>query len=206
MGKIVKGIVLGAAVGAGIRVAQDLRSEDDLGAIAPRVAKTAGEAALAGAAVGVVLTARDRRRLKKMAKSATGVAKLRTLAETGIQVAVPALQHAFEEAKPHVVHAAHEAIERAQELSDAARPHIESASKKARKRYEKELKKAGPRIEAASKQARKRYEKELEKTRPKVERAAKDAREKVADVADLAAERAKRKLADLDLPTTIIAV
>ena len=34
MGKIVKGIVLGAAVGAGIRLAQDLKTEDDLGAIA----------------------------------------------------------------------------------------------------------------------------------------------------------------------------
>ena len=80
MGKIVKGIVLGAAVGAGIRVAQDLRSEDDLGAIAPRVAKTAGEAALAGAAVGVVLSARDKRRMKKMAKSAKAAAKLRSFA------------------------------------------------------------------------------------------------------------------------------
>ncbi|HEX4906056.1 MAG TPA: hypothetical protein VFU93_11430 [Acidimicrobiales bacterium] len=184
MGKIVKGIVLGAAVGAGIRVAQDLRSEDDLGAIAPRVAKTAGEAALAGAAVGVVLTARDRRRMKKMAKSAKAVAKMRNLAETGLQVAVPALQHAASTARPHVIHAMEEARERAHELSDAARPHLESAGKKARKRYEKEMK----------------------KNRPKVEKAARDARERAATVADLAAERAKRKLADLDLPTTIIAV
>jgi len=42
--------------------------------------------------------------------------------------------------------------------------------------------------------------------RPKVEKAAKEARERAATVADLAAERAKRTLADLDLPTTIIAV
>jgi hypothetical protein len=180
MGKIVKGIVLGAAVGAGIRVAQDMRSEDDLGAIAPRVAKTAGEAALAGAAVGVVLTARDKRRLRKLAKSAKGVAKLRSLAESGIQVAVPALQHAYEEARPHVLHAAHEAIERAEELRDAAEPHI--------------------------KKARKRYEKEMKKQRPRVEHAAKEARDRASNVADLAAERAKRTLADLDLPTTIIAV
>ena len=185
MGKIVKGIVLGAVVGAGIRTAQDLRStEDDLGAIAPRVAKTAGEAALAGAAVGVLLTARDRRRRRKLARSTKGVAKLRTLAETGLQVAVPALQHAAETARPHVLHAMEEARERAHEISDAARPRIEEASKKARKRYEKEMKSA----------------------RPKVERAAKDAREKVADVADLATERAKRKLAELDLPTTVVAV
>jgi hypothetical protein len=185
MGKIVKGIVLGAVVGGGIKAAQDLRStEDDLGQIAPRVAKTAGEAALAGAAVGVLLTVRDKRRLKKMAKSATGVAKLRNLAETGLQVAVPALQHAVEEARPHVIHALEVAAERSQELSDVARPKIKKASKQARKRYEKEMKRA----------------------RPKVERAAKDAREKVADVADLATERAKRKLAELDLPTTVIAV
>ena len=39
-----------------------------------------------------------------------------------------------------------------------------------------------------------------------VEHAAKEARVKVSDVADIAAERAKRKLAELDLPTTIIAV
>src|SRR4051794_50953 len=184
MGKIVKGIVLGAAVGAGIRVAQDLRSEDDLGAIAPRVAKTAGEAALAGATVGVLLTARDRRRMKKMAKSARAAARFRSFAETGLQVAVPALQQAATTARPHVLHAMEEARDRAQELSDAARPHLESAGKKARKRYEKEMKVA----------------------RPKVERAAKDARERAATVADLAAERAKRKLAELDLPTTIIAV
>jgi vacuolar-type H+-ATPase subunit H len=185
MGKIVKGIVLGAVVGAGIRAAQDLRStEDDLGAIAPRVAKTAGEAALAGATVGVLLTVRDRRRMKKIAKSAKGVAKLRTLAETGIQVAVPAIQHAVGEARPHVIHALEEAVERAEELRDAAAPHVKKARKEARKRYEQEMKRA----------------------RPKMEKAAKDAREKVADVADLAAERAKRKLADLDLPTTVIAV
>src|SRR3954469_15443792 len=105
MGKIVKGIVLGAAVGAGIRVAQDIRTEDDLGAIAPRVAKTAGEAAIAGATVGVLLTARDRRKLKKMRKRAKGVAKLRSYAETGLQVAVPAIQHAADAARPRVEHA-----------------------------------------------------------------------------------------------------
>jgi hypothetical protein len=203
MGKIVKGIVLGAVVGAGIRAAQDLRgTEDDLGAIAPRVAKTAGEAALAGAAVGIVLTARDRRRMKKLAKRAKGVAKLRSLAETGIHVAVPAIQHAVGEARPHVRHAFEEAVERAEELRDVAAPHV----KQARKRYEKELKKQRPRVEKAAKDARKRYEAELKKQRPRVEKAAKEAREKVAEVTDLAAERAKRKLADLDLPTTIIAV
>jgi hypothetical protein len=185
MGKIVKGIVLGAVVGAGIRAAQDLRStEDDLGAIAPRVAKTAGEAALAGAAVGTLLTVRDRRRMRKLAKQARGVAKLRSLAETGIQVAVPAVQHAIEEARPHVLHALEVAGERSKELSDAARPRIEEASKQARKRYAQEMKRA----------------------RPKVEKAATQARERAAEVADLAAERAKRKLAELDLPTTIIAV
>jgi hypothetical protein len=185
MGKIVKGIVLGAVVGAGIRAAQDLRStEDDLGAIAPRVAKTAGEAALAGAAVGLLLTARDRRSARKLAKQARGVAKLRSFAETGIQVAVPAMQHAFEEARPHMIHALEEAVERSQELREAAAPHVKNARKQARKRYDREMKRA----------------------RPVVEQAAKDARVKVADVADIAAERAKRKLADLDLPTTIIAV
>lgn len=184
MGKIVKGIVLGAVVGAGIRVAQDLRSEDDLGAIAPRVAKTAGEAALAGAAVGVVLTVRDRRRMKRMAQQAKGVAKLRSLAETGIQVAVPALHQAAEITRERAAHAA-----------EVARPQLEHAVEVAR-----------PKVEHAAKQARKRYEKEMTKARPKVEKAARDAREKVSDVADLAAERAKRKLADLDLPTTIIAV
>jgi hypothetical protein len=184
MGKIVKGIVLGATVGAGIRLAQDLRSEDDLGAIAPRVAKTAGEAALAGAAVGVLLTARDRRRMKKLRKSAKGVAKLRSMAETGIQVAVPALQQAAEITRERAVHAAEVTKPRVEHAVEVARPHVEAAAKGARKRYEKEMKKA----------------------RPKVEKAAKDARERASNVADLAAERAKRKLADLDLPTAVIAV
>lgn len=173
MGKIVKGIVLGAAVGAGIRVAQDLKSEDDLGAIAPRVAKSAGEAALAGATVGVLLTARDRRRAKKMRKSLKGAAKLRSYAETGLQVAVPALQHAAEYTRPKVEHA-----------YETAKPHVEHAAKEARKRAEKAAKKA----------------------KPHVEHAAKEARERATNVADLATERAKRKLAELDLPTTVIAV
>jgi vacuolar-type H+-ATPase subunit H len=184
MGKIVKGIVLGAAVGAGIRVAQDLKSEDDLGAIAPRVAKSAGEAALAGAAVGVLLTARDRRRMKKMRKSMKGAAKLRSYAETGLQVAVPALQHAADYTRPRVEHA-----------YEAAKPRVEHA-------YEV----AKPRVEHAAKEARKRAEKAAETARPKVEKAARDARERATNVADLATERAKRKLADLDLPTAVIAV
>src|SRR3954469_15814173 len=116
MGKIVKGIVLGAAVGAGIRVATDLRSEDDLGAIAPRVAKTAGEAALAGATVGLLLTVRDRRRLKKLARRTKGVAKLRNLAETGLQVAVPALHQAAEITRERAAHAA-----------EVAKPRVEHA-------------------------------------------------------------------------------
>jgi hypothetical protein len=145
MGKIVKGILLGATVGAGIRVAQDLRSEDDLGAIAPRVAKTAGEAALAGATVGVLLTARDRRRAKKMRKSLKGAAKLRSYAETGIAVAVPALQHAAEAARPRVEHAV-----------DVARPHVEAYAKEARKRANTAATKAKPRVEAAAKEARER--------------------------------------------------
>jgi hypothetical protein len=205
MGKIVKGIVLGAAVGAGIRLAQDLRSEDDLGAIAPRVAKTAGEAALAGAAVGIVLTARDRRRMKKLARRRPS-AKLRSLAETGIQVAVPALHQAAEITRERAAHAAEVARPQLEHAVDVARPKVEHAAKEARKRYEKELKKARPKVAQARKDARKRYEKEMKKARPKVEHAAKEARERAANVADLAAERAKRKLADMDLPTTIIAV
>jgi vacuolar-type H+-ATPase subunit H len=174
MGKIVKGIVLGAVVGAGIRAAQDLRnSEDDLGAIAPRVAKTAGEAALAGATVGMLLTARDRRRMKKLAKQAKGVAKLRVLAETGVAAAVPMLQHAADATRPRVEHAI-----------EVARPQVEHAAKEARKRAEHAAKVA----------------------KPHVEKAAKDARERATNVADLATERAKRKLAELDLPTTVIAV
>jgi hypothetical protein len=184
MGKIVKGIILGATVGAGIRVAQDLRSEDDLGAIAPRVAKTAGEAALAGASVGLLLTMRDRRRLKKLAKQSKGVAKLRSLAETGIQVAVPALQQAGSITRERAVHAAEVAKPRVEHAVEVARPHVEKAAKDARSRYDKELKRA----------------------KPKVEKAAKDAREKASNVADLAAEKAKRRLAEMDLPTAVIAV
>jgi flagellar biosynthesis GTPase FlhF len=203
MGKIVKGIVLGAAVGAGIRVATDLRNtEDDLGAIAPRVAKTAGEAALAGASVGLLLTVRDKRRAKKIARSLKGAAKVRALAGTGLQVAIPALQHAFEEARPHVVHALEEAKDRADDL----RPVLEHASKRARKRANKEWKHAKPKLEKAAKQTRKRAESEWKHAKPQLEKAAKQTREKASNVADLAAERAKRAIADLDLPTAVIAV
>ena len=183
MGKIVKGILLGAAVGAGIRVAQDLRSEDDLGAIAPRVAKTAGEAALAGASVGILLTMRDRRRSRRLAKQ-TGVAKLRSLAETSLQVAVPALQQAAEITRERAAHAA-----------EAAKPRVEHAIEVAR-----------PQVEAAAKEARKRAEKAAKTARPHVEHAVDTARERASNVADLAAEKAKRRLAELDLPTAVIAV
>ena len=184
MGKIVKGIILGATVGAGIRLAQDLRSEDDLGAIAPRVAKTAGEAAIAGASVGVLLTVRDRRRAKKLARSATGMAKLRSMAETGIQVAVPALQQAAEITRERAAHAA-----------EVAKPRVEHAIDVAR-----------PQVEAAAKQARTRAEKAAKTARPHVEHAVDVTREKASNVADLAAEKAKRRLAELDLPTAVIAV
>ena len=185
MGKIVKGIVLGAVVGGGIRLVQDLRTtEDDLGAIAPRVAKTAGEAAVAGAAVGLLLTARDRRRMKRMTRSAKGMAKLRNLAETSLQVAVPAIQHAADVARPKVEHAAKEARKRAEHAADVARPHVEHAAKEARKRAEHAADVAMPKVQAA----------------------AAATRERAGSVADLASERAKRKLADLDLPAAVIAV
>jgi vacuolar-type H+-ATPase subunit H len=184
MGKIVKGIVLGAVVGAGIRVAQDMKTEDDLGAIAPRVAKTAGEAALAGAAVGVLLTARDRRKLRKLRKNAKGTAKLRMLAETGMAAAVPAIHHAAEVTRDRAVHAAEVTKPRVEHAVEVARPHVEHAAKEARKRAEDAAKKAKPRVEAA----------------------ATVAKERAANVADLATERAKRKLAELDLPSAVIAV
>ncbi|HVM54295.1 MAG TPA: hypothetical protein VM262_13945 [Acidimicrobiales bacterium] len=146
MGKIVKGIVLGAVVGGGIRLVQDLRTtEDDLGAIAPRVAKTAGEAAVAGAAVGLLLTARDRRRMKRMTRSAKGMAKLRNLAETSLQVAVPAIQHAADVARPKVEHAV-----------DVARPKVEHAAKEARKRAEHAADVAMPKVQAAAAATRER--------------------------------------------------
>jgi len=196
MGKIVKGIVLGAVVGGGIRAAQDLRTtEDDLGAIAPRVAKTAGEAALAGATVGLLLTMRDRRRLKKLARQTKGVAKLRSLAETGLQVAVPALHQAAEITRERAVHAA-----------EAAKPRVEHAIEVTRPRVEHAIEVARPQVEAAAKEARKRAEKATKAAKPHVEKAAKDAREKASNVVDLATESAKRRLADLDLPTAVIAV
>lgn len=184
MGKVVKGIVLGAVVGAGIRVAQDMNSEDDLGAIAPRVAKTAGEAALAGAAVGLLLSARDRRKQRKMRKRAKGAARLRMLAETGMAAAGPAIQHAAEMTRDRAVHAAEVTRPRVEHAVDVARPHVEHAAKEARKRAEDAAKKAMPRVEAAASMAM----------------------ERATNVADLAAERAKRALADLDHPAALLAV
>jgi len=178
MGKIVKGIVLGAAVGAGIRLAQDLKGEDDLGAIAPRVAKTAGEAALAGAAVG--------------ATAAGGAAKLKLLAESGVAAAVPVLQHAAEVA-----------IKQAREAADTAKPHVVHAAEVATEWAEERIIDAKPHVEKASKQARKRAKKAADQARPKIEAAAKDARKRADNVADLATEKAKRKLAELDLPVVV---
>ena len=143
MRKLWKGIILGAAVGGTIKAVQEIQGEGDIDQVGPAVAKTAGQAAVVGAAVGFVLDRRDRRKLSKKAKAKAkaGAGLGGALAGAGAlaEVAIPVIQHAAEvardkavvaaeAAKPHVIAAAEVASDKAQHAAKRAKPHVEHAA------------------------------------------------------------------------------
>src|SRR5688572_11227861 len=133
MGKVVKGIVLGGAVGAGFAVFQAKRNQEPSDVTTERVMRAGAEAAAVGGAVGLVLSWRARRRARKA--SVLESLKSREFAEA-IAAARPAVEHALELARPRLEHAAEVVRDRAQEAADAARPKVEQARKAAKPKVE----------------------------------------------------------------------
>jgi hypothetical protein len=201
MAKLWKGLVLGALVGAGIKAVQEMRGDRDLDQVLPVVAKTAGEAALAGAAIGLVLDRRDRRRRRKVA------ARMR---KTGLGGMVAGAGAFAEAARPVLEHAAEVARERALHAADAARPHVEHAAEVARERALHAADAARPHVEHAAETAREQASRAAERARPAVQYAADAARPHVEHAADAARMRAARateaaraRLSELDLPVVV---
>jgi hypothetical protein len=149
MRKLWKGLLLGAAVGGAVKAAQEVQGEAPIEEVGPAVAKSAGQAALAGAAVGFLLDRRDRRKLSKLqkAKAKAGIGTMVAGAGALADVAIPALQHAAKAAKPKLEAAA-----------DAARPVMKAAAATAKEKGAEAAKAAKPRLEAAATAAKPRIE------------------------------------------------
>jgi hypothetical protein len=150
MRKLWKGVLLGATVGGAVKVVQEVRGDGTIDAVGPSVAKAAGQAAVAGAAVGFVLDRRDRRRRSRLqrVKGKANLAGVVAGAGALADVARPALHtaaelarekalSAAEVAKPHLEAAADAAQRRGSEAAKAARPHVEHATDLARARAQK---------------------------------------------------------------------
>ena len=136
MRKLVKGVLLGAAVGGAVKVVQEVRGEGSIEEVGPAVAKAAGQAAVAGAVVGLFLDRRDRRKLSRVQRAKLKAGGLGVAALPAIQAAAEVARErsmkAAEAAKPHVVAAAEVAREKGVEAAKAARPHLEHAAEVAK--------------------------------------------------------------------------
>jgi hypothetical protein len=161
MRKLWKGVLLGATVGGAVKVAQEVRGEGSIEQVGPAVAKAAGQAAVAGAAVGFVLDRRDRRKLSRLQRArgkanlSGGLAGAGALADVArpallgaaevarergmkaAEAAKPRLEDAFEAARPHVQHAAGVAREKGSEAAKVAKPHVGHATDLAKARAQK---------------------------------------------------------------------
>ena len=179
MRKLVKGVLLGAAVGATVKAVQEVRGDGSIEQVGPSVAKAAGQAAAAGAVVGFVLDRRDRRRMTRIQRAKSKVDLSGVVAGAGAlaEVALPALQSAAELAK-----------EKGTKAAEAAKPHVLAAADLAQKKGSEAAKAAKPKVEQATKAAR-----------PHVEHAADLAKAR----AQKAGEAAKAKLSEYDLPVLV---
>jgi hypothetical protein len=134
MRKIWKGVLLGAVIGAGIKAVQEVQGDDDLDQVGPAVAKAAGQAALAGAAVGLLLDLKAGRKRKKLAARAKKAGLSGALATAGAlaEAARPAVEAAAEAARDRAARAAKEARPRIEAAVDAAKPMVEAAMEAAK--------------------------------------------------------------------------
>ena len=181
MGKILKGVLLGGAVGAGIAGVQALRRDEPTDQVLERAAKAGAEAAVVGGVVAFVLDRRARRKIRKLTVA-------EALRERNFAAAALA-------AKPVVEHALEIAKERAERAADVAKPRVEHAAELARERASAAAEAAKPRVEHAAEVAREKarpaVERVTEAARPHVEHASEVARERATAATDLARERAE---------------
>lgn len=196
MRKVWRGVLLGGAVGAGVRLVQDMRSDGGHDELAVRVGRAAAEAALVGGAVGWFLDRRDRRRLAAMASSSSLGALLGQASERAeavghaAEVAVRRVQAAAESAAPVLQDAAGTAIELVQHAADAALPAVAAAAGSAREHLAAATEAARPHVAAASEGARSRAHSAADSARPHVRHVAEVARPHVTAAAEVAAARA----------------
>jgi hypothetical protein len=152
MRKLWKGLVLGALVGGAVKAVREVQGEGTVDDLALSVGRTAGEAALAGAAIGFVLDRRSRRSRRKRSKLERAKAATRSKVSVGSMMAgAGALADA---ARPMLHTAAERAKPRLEAAADAARPHVEHATDLAKARATKAAEAAKPRIDAAAGAAR----------------------------------------------------
>ncbi len=179
MRKLWKGVLLGAAVGGAVKAVQEVRGDGSIEEVGPSVAKAAGQAALAGAAVGFVLDRRDRRKRSRLqrAKSKANLSGVVAGAGALADVALPALHSAAEAARERAMLAAEAAKPKLEAAADAARPHVQAAADAAQKKGSEAAKAARPHVEHAADLAKARAHK--------------------------ASEAAKAKLSEYDLPVVV---
>src|SRR3954447_27084278 len=182
MRKLWKGLVLGAMVGGALKAAQEVQGDAPIEEVGPAVAKAAGQAALAGAAVGFLLDRRDRRKLRKLrkvqkVKAKAGIGTMVAGASALADVAFPVLQHAAKAAKPKIEHAADTAAELAKPRIDAMKSVVKAAAATAKGKGVEAAKAAKPRLEHAAEYAKPRI--------------------------DAVTDAAKSKLAELETPVVV---
>jgi hypothetical protein len=182
MGKILKGVLLGGVVGAGIAGVQSLRRDDPTDQVLERAAKAGAEAAVVGGIVALVLDRRARRKVRRLTvaealreRTFTAAAlAARPVVEHALEVARDRAERAAEAAKPKVEHAAEVARERAVAAAEAAKPRVEHAAEVARER-------ARPAVERMADAAKPRVEHATEVARERASAAAEAARERLAE-------------------------
>jgi hypothetical protein len=144
-----KGLLVGAVVGGAVKAAREVQGEGTVDDVAIAVGKTAGQAAIAGAAVGLLMDRRAKRKRSTLqqarasAKSKVSLGMMVAGASALADAARPALHDAAERARPKLEAAAH-----------TARPHVEHAADVARARTAQAANAAKPKLEAAGDKAR----------------------------------------------------
>ena len=126
MRMLVKGALVAGGLGAAAGAAYSLRKDESADVVVRNAAKAAGEAAAVGALVGWALDRRDlRRELAAPARvgaafTATGLVEAVRAARPALELALEALGHVADQARPqvgHVVAAARPRVEHAAELT-----------------------------------------------------------------------------------------
>jgi hypothetical protein len=192
MRKLWKGVLLGGAVGAGVRLVQDVRSDDAHDELGLRVGKAAAEAAMVGGAIGWYLDRRDRRRMIALASGPSLSSILAQAAERAeavghaAELAVRRAQQTAEHATPVLQDAAGAAVERLQQAAELAVPAVAAAAGSARGHLNAAADLARPHVASASEAAKLRALAAAEAARPHVASASEAAKLRALAAAEAA--------------------